>query len=94
MELGDRNIRANAVLSGAVDGERIQRVFEGRGQATGKSIDEKTIATETQSIERLVDPDDIAALAGFLALDAATSISGTLPIDADMLRNEERAVAK
>jgi len=89
MELGEYNIRANAILPGAVDGERIQRVFEGRAKATGKSLEEiKAIAMENQSIKRLVDPDDIAALAVFLASDAAKSISGqTLPIDADMQRN-------
>ena len=89
MELGEHNIRANAILPGAVDGERIQRVFEGRAKATGKSLEEiKAIAMGNQSIKRLVDPDDIAALAVFLASDAAKSISGqTLPIDADMQRN-------
>lgn len=35
-ELGVHNIRANAILPGAVDGERIQRVFQGRAEATGK----------------------------------------------------------
>ncbi len=50
--------------SGAVDGERIHRAFEGRAQPTGKGIDEKkAVATENQSIEWLVDPEDIAALA-------------------------------
>ena len=89
MELGEHNIRANAILPGAVDGDRIQRVFEGRAKATGKSLDEiKAIAMENQSIKRLVDPDDIAALAVYLASDAAKSISGqSLPIDADMQRN-------
>lgn len=38
-----------------------------------------------QSIKRLVDPKDIAALAVFLASDAAKSISGQmLPIDNDV----------
>ncbi len=89
MELGEHNIRANAILPGAVDGDRIQRVFEGRAKATGKSIDEiKDIAMANQSIKRLIDPKDIAALAVFLASDAAKTISGqSLPIDADMQRN-------
>jgi len=40
---------------------------------------------KTQSIKRLVDPRDVAALAVFLASDAAKSISGQmLPIDNDM----------
>jgi len=39
-------------------------------------------------IKRLVDPSDIAALAVFLASDAAKSISGqVLPIDGDFQRN-------
>lgn len=38
-----------------------------------------------QSIKRLVDPKDIAALTLFLASDAAKSISGQmLPIDNDI----------
>ena len=89
MELGEHNIRVNAILPGAVDGERIQRVFQGRAQAQGESLDEvKAEAMANQSIKRLVDPKDIAALAVFLASDAAKSISGqTVPIDNDMQRN-------
>ena len=41
-----------------------------------------------QSLKFLVDPKDIAALAVFLASDAAKSISGQImPIDGDMQRN-------
>jgi NAD(P)-dependent dehydrogenase (short-subunit alcohol dehydrogenase family) len=89
MELGAHNIRANAILPGAVDGDRIQRVFEGRAKATGKSVDEvKALSMQNQSLPFLVDPADIAALAVFLASDAAKSISGQLfPIDGDMQRN-------
>ena len=86
IELGEHRIRANAILPGAVDGPRIQRVFEGRAEQSGKSLDEiKEEAMAVQSIKRLVDPRDIAALAVFLASDAAKSISGQmLPIDNDM----------
>lgn len=89
MELGIHNIRANAILPGAVDGERIQRVFQGRAKARGTSVDAvKAEAMSNQSLKFLVDPKDIAALAVFLASDAAKSISGqTLPIDGDMQRN-------
>lgn len=89
MELGGHNIRANAILPGAVDGERIQKVFQGRATATGKSVDEiKTEAMSNQSLQYLVDPKDIASLAVFLASDAAKSISGQImPIDGDMQRN-------
>ena len=57
--------------------------------AERESLDEvKAEAMANQSIKRLVDPKDIAALAVFLASDAAKSISGqTVPIDNDMQRN-------
>lgn len=86
IELGAYGIRANAILPGAVAGPRIERVFEARAQATGKPLDEvRKEAMAAQSIKRLVDPKDIAALAVFLASDAAQSISGQmLPIDNDM----------
>jgi NAD(P)-dependent dehydrogenase (short-subunit alcohol dehydrogenase family) len=86
IELGEFGIRANAILPGAVEGPRIQKVFEGRAEASGMSIEEiKDEAMAAQSIKRLVDPRDIAALAVFLASDAGKSISGQiLPIDNDM----------
>lgn len=86
IELGEYGIRANAILPGAVEGERIQRVFEGRAKAEGRPLEEiKQEAMAAQSIKRLVDPRDIAALAVFLASDAGKSISGQiLPIDNDM----------
>jgi len=86
IELGEFGIRANAILPGAVDGPRLQRVFEGRAQGSGKPLEEiKKEAMAVQSLKRLVDPRDIAALAVFLASDAAKSISGQmLPIDNDM----------
>ena len=86
IELGEAGIRANAILPGAVAGSRIEKVFEGRAKATAQSIEQVRAAAMTnQSIKRLVDPRDIAALAVFLASDSAKSISGqVLPIDNDM----------
>jgi NAD(P)-dependent dehydrogenase (short-subunit alcohol dehydrogenase family) len=86
IELGDHDIRANAILPGAVDGPRIQQVFEGRAKASGRPVEEiRQDAMAVQSVKRMVDPKDIAALAVFLASDAAKSISGQmLPIDNDM----------
>lgn len=88
IELGEYGIRVNAIAPGAVDGERAERVFQGRAQVSGQSIDEvRRIAMTNQSLKRLVDPKDIAALAVFLASDAAKSISGqVIPIDGDMQR--------
>jgi NAD(P)-dependent dehydrogenase (short-subunit alcohol dehydrogenase family) len=85
IELGEVGIRVNAILPGAVEGPRLQHVFEGRSSATGKSITEVTKeALANQSIKRFVDPRDIAALALFLASDSGRSISGQMiPIDGD-----------
>jgi NAD(P)-dependent dehydrogenase (short-subunit alcohol dehydrogenase family) len=85
MELGKWGIRANAIAPGAVEGDRIVRVFQGRAQISGKSMDQvKADAMAVQSIKAMIDPKDIAALALFLASDAAKSISGqVIPIDND-----------
>jgi NAD(P)-dependent dehydrogenase (short-subunit alcohol dehydrogenase family) len=88
IELGECGIRANAIAPGAVAGDRIERVFAGRAQISGKSMTEvRATAMAEQSIKAMIDPKDIAALAVFLASDAAKSISGqVLPIDNDRQR--------
>jgi NAD(P)-dependent dehydrogenase (short-subunit alcohol dehydrogenase family) len=85
IELGDYGIRVNAILPGAVEGPRIQKVFEGRARVSGQTLEEvKRAAMMNQSIKTLIDPRDIAALAVFLASDHGKSISGQmLPIDGD-----------
>ncbi|HDS1696176.1 MULTISPECIES: SDR family oxidoreductase [Pseudomonas] len=85
-ELGVFGIRVNAILPGAVEGERFENVLKGRANLSGNSVEEeRTKAFSVQSLQRLVDPKDIAELAVFLASDAGKSISGQLlPIDNDM----------
>jgi NAD(P)-dependent dehydrogenase (short-subunit alcohol dehydrogenase family) len=88
LELGEFGIRANAIAPGAVEGERIVRVFRGRAQISGRSMEEvQAEAFSQQSIDGFIDPKDIAQLAVFLASDAAKSISGqVIPIDKDRQR--------
>jgi NAD(P)-dependent dehydrogenase (short-subunit alcohol dehydrogenase family) len=88
MELGQYRIRVNAIAPGAVAGERADRVFKGRAQLSGRSVQEEMrLGLASQSIQELVDSADIAALAVYLAADAAKSISGqVLPIDGDLQR--------
>jgi len=88
IELGEWGIRANAIAPGAVEGDRIVRVFRGRAQISGRSLEEvKAAAMAEQSIKAMIDPKDIAQLAVFLASDAAKSISGqVIPIDNDRQR--------
>ena len=40
MELGEFGIRVNAILPGAVAGQRLDRVYEARAKAGGQSVDE------------------------------------------------------
>lgn len=84
-ELGQYNIRANAIAPGAVGGDRIKRVLEGRADVEHKTLEEeREAAMSVQSLKRFVDPKDIAALIVFLTSDAGKSISGqVLPIDND-----------
>ncbi len=88
IELGVYGIRVNAILPGAVAGERLDSVFEGRAKASGQSVEEVTAQSMSiQSLKRFVEPRDVAALCVFLASDAAKSISGQmLPIDNDALK--------
>jgi NAD(P)-dependent dehydrogenase (short-subunit alcohol dehydrogenase family) len=88
MELGEHDIRVNAIAPGAVAGERVERVFQGRAQASGRTIEEeKRLQLVNQSLKHFVEPHDIARLAVYLASDAARSISGqVLPIDGNLQR--------
>jgi len=88
LELGEWGIRCNAIAPGAVEGDRIVRVFQGRAQVSARSMEEvKAEAMAAQSIKTMIDPKDIAQLAVFLASDAAKSISGqVIPIDNDRQR--------
>jgi NAD(P)-dependent dehydrogenase (short-subunit alcohol dehydrogenase family) len=85
LELGGNGIRANAILPGAVAGDRIERVFAGRARIANKSLDDvRADAMANQSIKQMVDPRDIAQLAVYLASPAAKAISGqAIPIDND-----------
>jgi NAD(P)-dependent dehydrogenase (short-subunit alcohol dehydrogenase family) len=84
-ELGADGIRVNAIAPGAVAGERIERVLQGRAEAQHRTLEEiRTDALRIQSLKRFVDPKEIAALILFITSDAGKSISGqVLPIDND-----------
>jgi NAD(P)-dependent dehydrogenase (short-subunit alcohol dehydrogenase family) len=85
MELGPDNIRVNAILPGAVDGERVERVLQARADLTNSTLDAVTQnALKNQSLKYFVNPKHIADLCLFLASESGRSISGQiLPIDGD-----------
>jgi len=85
MELGADNIRVNAILPGAVDGERVQRVLQARADVAHSSLEQVTQnVLKNQSLKYFVNPKHIADLCLFLASESGRSISGQiLPIDGD-----------
>jgi NAD(P)-dependent dehydrogenase (short-subunit alcohol dehydrogenase family) len=87
-ELGEFGISANAVLPGAVGGERFERVIEGRAALSGHSFeDEMMTGFANQSLKQVVEPEHVADLVHFLTTPAGRSISGAaLPIDNDLQR--------
>jgi NAD(P)-dependent dehydrogenase (short-subunit alcohol dehydrogenase family) len=77
MELGPYGIRANAICPGSVNGPRIDRVIDAEAEAKGMTPDavRQGYASGT-ALKRLSDPEDVAALALYLASDGARMISG------------------
>jgi NAD(P)-dependent dehydrogenase (short-subunit alcohol dehydrogenase family) len=77
VELGPEGIRANAILPGAVKGARMDAVIEERATALGVSTDEMRAAYLSKiSLRRMVEAEDVASLAMFLASSLARNITG------------------
>lgn len=77
IELGPSNIRVNAILPGVVEGERMDRVIAARAAAAGVGVEAmKDDYLRKISLRRMVNVDDIAAMALYLASPAGRNISG------------------
>lgn len=77
VELGDWNIRVNAICPGSVAGNRMDRVIA--AEATLRSTSPEEIRreyTSGQSVKRFVEPAEIANLCLFLSSPAASMING------------------
>jgi NAD(P)-dependent dehydrogenase (short-subunit alcohol dehydrogenase family) len=74
IELGPLGIRANAILPGVVEGERMSSA---RAAATGVSIEAmQEEYLRKISLRRMVSSDDVAAMALFLSAPAARNVTG------------------
>jgi len=77
LELAPHNIRVNEIATGAVAGDRIDRVIAGQAEVRGVAVDEKRRAFVDRSpLKRMSTAHDIATLAVYLCSEAAKNLSG------------------
>lgn len=77
MELGPWGVRANAICPGAVEGPRMDGVLQREAAAKGMTRDQVHAGYASgTAMGRFIEARDVAALAVFLASDAARLISG------------------
>lgn len=77
IELGKDDIRVNALLPGVVEGARMDEVIMARAVDAGISYDEmKAEYLSKIALGRMVNAEDVAALALFLCSPAGRNISG------------------
>jgi len=88
MELGEFNVRVNAICPGSVYGDRMQRVIEAKAKSLGVTQDSLQKDYESMlSLKTFVDKEDIANMAVFLLSQEAHKISGqVLTIDGNTER--------
>ena len=81
MELGEFNIRVNAICPGSVSGDRINRVIEAKAKSIDASAKEVKDDFEAMvSLKTFIDKEDIANMASFLISNKASKISGQIMI--------------
>ena len=85
MELGPHEVRVNAVLPGAVAGDRIDRVIAAKAAENGVSTETiRDAMLASQSIKRQISPQRVADTIVFLCSPRAGDISGqAISVDND-----------
>lgn len=83
-EVGRYGIRVNSIAPGAVEGERIDRVHNALSKHLGISYEEVIeMSNARAALGRMVKPEEVAALALFLASENSSGITGqTINCDA------------
>ena len=77
MELGENNIRVNAICPGSVAGDRMKKVIKAKAQSLG--VKEENLQKDYESMVSLksfVDKKDISNMAVFLLSEEGQKISG------------------
>jgi NAD(P)-dependent dehydrogenase (short-subunit alcohol dehydrogenase family) len=76
-EAGGYNITVNAIAPGPVRGPRIDSVIRSRAAAMNRPVEDvERDYVEPTALKRMVDEEDIAAMAVFLASDDGRNITG------------------
>ncbi len=76
-ECGPSGIRVNAICPGTTDGERIRRVFAAKAKSLGITVEEaEQMRVRATPLGRLIRPEEVAAMALFLASDDAAAMTG------------------
>jgi NAD(P)-dependent dehydrogenase (short-subunit alcohol dehydrogenase family) len=71
-------VQVNAILPGLTETARVEQIFEQRALANGSTAEqERASQLEREGIQRLGQPEDVAALAVFLCSKHASHIQGT-----------------
>ncbi len=79
LEYATRGLRVNAICPGVIDTPMIQRFTQGNAAAMAQM-------TAMEPVGRLGTPDEVAALALFLASDESSFMTGTaLPVDGGLV---------
>ena len=77
MELGEYNIRVNAICPGSVAGDRMKRVIEAKSKSLKMSEESLKKNYESMvSLKSFVEKEDIANMAIFLLSNEARKITG------------------
>lgn len=87
VELAPFGITVNALLPGFTRTARLEALFKGRATRAGSTVDEvERDALKSIPAGRIGDPEEIAAVAAFLASPAASYLTGVnLPVDGGRL---------
>ena len=77
MELGEHNIRVNAIVPGLVEGDRMERVISNEAVAKGLSKEKvREILIKGISMRKFVTAEDVAQMILFLCSSAGRKING------------------
>jgi 3-oxoacyl-[acyl-carrier protein] reductase len=89
-ELGPFGITVNNILPGFTKTARLDAIFRGRATRSGSTVEEVEAAVRSSiPARRLASPEEIAAVAGFLASPSAAYVNGVnMPVDGGRLAGQ------